>query len=156
MEEFLMKASAAGDIEATFELGKFYIERGKIAEGENLIEQAAEKNFTATIFELAKLKQGAGDFQTALELFKKASRAGNISAIENAVNICEKQNDAATLKEIAEIIQARYNDIYSTTTDFFSRMISFDSGSTTEYLPEYARAIKRRRLFNHIQKILCK
>lgn len=71
MEEFLLKASNAGDIEATFELGKLYFEHEKIKEGEKLIEQAAEKNYTAAIIELAKLKQSTGNFETALELFKK-------------------------------------------------------------------------------------
>ena len=155
MEEFLLKASNAGDIEATFELGKLYFEHEKIKEGEKLIEQAAEKNYMAAIIELAKLKQSTGNFETALELLKKASRAGNISALENAVNICEEKNDLATLKEIAEIIQSRYNDIYDT-TDFLQRMWYFGSSSTTEYLPEYARAIERRRIFNRIQKILSK
>lgn len=155
MKEFLLKASNAGDIEATFELGKLYFEHEKIKEGEKLIEQAAEKNYTAAIIELAKLKQSTGNFETALELFKKASRAGNISALENAVNICEEKNDLATLKEITEIIQSRYNDIYDT-TDFLRRMWYFGSNRTTEYLPEYARAIERRRIFNRIQKILSK
>ena len=155
MEEFLLKASNAGDIEATFELGKLYLEGDKIKEGAELIEQAAEKNYTAAIMELANLKQGAGDYETALELFKKASRAGNISAMQNAVNICEEKKDFAALKEIAEIIQSRYNDIYNN-TDFLRRMWYFGSSGTTEYLPEYARAIERRKIFNRIQKILNK
>ena len=155
MEEFLLKASNAGDIEATFELGKLYLEGDKIKEGEKLIEQAAEKNYMAAIMELANLKQGAGDYETALELFKKASRAGNISAMQNAVNICEEKKDFAALKEIAEIIQSRYTDIYNN-TDFLRRMWYFGSSGTTEYLPEYARAIERRRIFNRIQKILNK
>ena len=116
MKEFLISASNAGDIESTFELGKLYLERGQIKDGEKLIEQAAEKNYTAAIIEFAKIKQNAGDFQKALELFKKAIRAGNVSVLENAVNICEEKKDFATLKKLQKLFNLA-------TTIFIQRQI---------------------------------
>lgn len=75
MKHFLITASNAGDAEATFELGKLYLDEGKIEDGEKLIEKAAAENYTPAIMYLAKKKLKAGDYEKALQLYKIASRA---------------------------------------------------------------------------------